>query len=304
MSDWPSLRVDEWRDTRDTLHMWTQIVGKIRMALTPAVNHWWHVPLYVSSRGLTTSLIPYGDRSFEMVFDFCEHRLHIDTADPDRRDVALEPKPVAVFYEQAMAALDELGIEVEILARPVEVPTAIPFAEDHEHASYDPDAARRFWKVLVHTDRVLREFRGRFVGKASPVHVFWGALDMAVTRFSGRTAPLHPGGAPNVADWVMQEGYSHELSSAGYFPDGGEEGAFYAYAYPEPAGFGDWPVRPDAARYDTALGEFLLPYEVVRTADDPDETLLDFLQTTYEAAAELGKWDRPALERPPDRVPG
>jgi hypothetical protein len=256
------------------------------------------VPLYVSSRGLTTSLIPYGGRSFEMVFDFCEQQLHIDTADPDRRDVALEPKPVAVFYEQTMAALADLGIEVEILARPVEVAVAIPFAEDFQHSAYDAEAAVRFWKVLVHADRVLRAFRGRFVGKASPVHVFWGGLDMAVTRFSGRTAPLHPGGAPNVADWVMQEGYSHELSSAGYFPDGAAEGAFYAYAYPEPEGFADWPVRPDEARYDTAMRLFLLPYEAVRTADDPDATLLDFLQTTYEAAAELAHWDRAALERP------
>ena len=299
MSDWPKLVVDEWRDTRDTLHMWTQVVGKVRMALTPAVNHWWHVPFYVSSRGLTTSLIPYGGRSFEMVFDFCEQQLHIDTADPDRRNVALEPKPVALFYEQTMAALADLGIEVKILARPVEVAVAIPFAEDYEHASYDADAAKRFWKVLVHTDRVLREFRGRFVGKASPVHVFWGGLDMAVTRFSGRTAPRHSGGVPNVADWVMHEGYSHELSSAGYFPDGGTEGAFYAYAYPEPEGFAGCPVRPAEARYEPSLGEFLLPYETVRTAADPDATLLDFLQTTYEAAAELAHWDRAALERPP-----
>jgi hypothetical protein len=287
MSDWPKLVVDEWRDTRDTLHMWTQIVGKVRMALTPAVNHWWHVPLYVSSRGLTTSLIPYGARSFEMVFDFCEHQLHIDTADPDRRSVALEPKPVAVFYEQTMAALADLGIEVDILARPVEVAEAIPFADDHQHASYDPDAARRFWKVLVQADRVLREFRGRFLG----------GLDMAVTRFSGRPAPLHPGGSPNVADWVMQEGYSHELSSAGYFPDGGAEGAFYAYAYPEPEGFAAWPVRPVEASYDEAMRLFLLPYEAVRTAADPDAALFDFLQTTYEAAADLAHWDRAALER-------
>jgi hypothetical protein len=298
MDEWPELRVDDWRDTRDTLHMWTQIVGKVRMALTPAVNHWWHVPLYVSSRGLTTSLIPYGSRSFEMVFDFCAQQLHIDTADPDRRSVALEPKTVADFYEQTMAALDSLDIQVKIFARPVEVAESIPFAEDVVHHAYDGDAALRFWRILVHTDRVLREFRGRFLGKASPVHVFWGALDMAVTRFSGRSAPPHPGGAPNVADWVMQEGYSHELSSAGYFPDGGAEGAFYAYAYPEPEGFADWAVRPAEARYDRSLGEFLLPYEAVRTAPDPDGALLDFLQTTYEAAADLAHWDRAALERP------
>jgi hypothetical protein len=298
MDEWPELRVDDWRDTRDTLHMWTQIAGKVRMALTPAVNHWWHVPLYVSARGLTTSLIPYGGRSFEMVFDFCAQQMYIDTADPDRRSVALEPKTVADFYAETMAALDSLDIQVKIFARPVEVVESIPFAEDVVHHAYDGDAALRFWRILVHSDRVLSEFRGRFLGKASPVHVFWGGLDMAVTRFSGRTAPLHPGGAPNVANWVMQEGYSHELSSAGYFPDGGAEGAFYAYAYPEPEGFGDYPVRPAEARYDRSLGEFLLPYEAVRTAPDPDGALLDFLQTTYEAAADLGHWDRAALERP------
>lgn len=295
---WPELKVDEWRDTRDTLHMWMQIVGKVRMELTPLVNHWWNVPLYVTTRGLTTSPIPYGGRSFEMTFDFLAHELVVETTDPDRRTVPLAPKPVARFYEETMAALADLGIEVSILARPVEVATAIPFAEDHEHASYDPDAAQRFWRLLVQADRVFTEFRARYLGKVSPVHVFWGALDLAVTRFSGRTAPKHPGGAPNCGDWVMEEAYSHEVSSAGYFADGGVEGSFYAYAYPEPEGFAAYPVEPAEARYDAGLGEFLLPYEAVRTAPDPDAALLAFLGTTYAAAADLGGWDRAALERP------
>jgi hypothetical protein len=294
---WPELVVDEWAETRDTLHMWTQVVGKVRMALTPLVNHWWNVPLYVSTRGLTTSLVPYGDRSFAMTFDFIDHRLVIDTDDPDRRSVTLAPKPVAQFYEETMAALTELGIEVRILPRPVEVEVAIPFAEDEVHRSYDPDAAHRFWRLLVQSDRVFNVFRARYVGKVSPVHVFWGALDLACTRFSGRPAPTHPGGAPNCADWVMEEAYSQEVSSAGYFAGGAVEGAFYAYAYPEPEGFADYPVAPADAGYDVKLREFLLPYDVVRRADDPDAVLLAFLQTTYEAAADLGGWDRAALER-------
>jgi hypothetical protein len=294
---WPELVVDEWKDTRDTLHMWTQIVGKVRMELTPLVNHWWNVPLYVSSRGLTTSFIPYGSGGFEMTFDFVDHALHLDTDQAERRSVALEPKTVAQFYEETMAVLGSLGIEVKILARPVEVEQAIPFAEDDVHASYDAKAVERFWHLLIQADRVLTDFRSRFVGKVSPVHVFWGGLDLAVTRFSGRTAPPHPGGAPNCGPWVMEEAYSHEVSSAGYFAGGGVEGAFYAYAYPEPAGFADYAVAPAEAGYDPQLGEFLLPYEVVRTAPDPDAVLLDFLQTTYAAAADLGGWDRAALER-------
>lgn len=296
-SAWPELRVDEWTDTRDTLHMWTQIVGKVRMELTPLVNHWWNVPLYVSSRGLTTSAIPYGDRTFDMTFDFTVHELRISTSDPAGRVVALGPKSVAAFYEETMAALADLGIEVSILARPVEVEEAIPFAEDVTHASYDPSAAARFWRLLVQADRVLGEFRSRFVGKVSPVHVFWGALDLAVTRFSGRAAPRHPGGAPNCGDWVMEEAYSHEVSSAGYFVGGGAEGAFYSYAYPEPAGFAEYPIAPDTAYYDSGLGEFLLPYEDVRRAPEPDAVLLSFLETTYAAAADLAKWDRNSLER-------
>ena len=298
MDAWPKLVVDEWADTRDTLHMWTQVVGKVRMALTPLVNHWWNVPLYVSTRGLTTSPIPYGTRSFAMTFDFVDHQLVVETDDPDRRTVTLAPKPVAVFYEETMAALDSLGIEVRILARPVEVEEAIPFAEDHTHSAYDPDAAFRFWRLLVQADRVFNVFRARYVGKVSPVHVFWGALDLACTRFSGRTAPTHPGGAPNCGDWVMEEAYSHEVSSAGYFAGGAIEGAFYSYAYPEPEGYADYAVEPADAGYDTQLREFLLPYDVVRRAEDPDAVLLDFLQTTYEAAADLGGWDRAALERP------
>jgi hypothetical protein len=296
---WPSLRVDDWAATRDTLHMWTQIVGKVRMAKAPMLNHWWQVTLYVTPRGLTTSSVPDGSRAFEIEFDFCAHQLVVQVEGGDRRTVALEPKPVSAFYAETMAALDELGIDAPIRPVPVEVEEAIPFAEDHTHASYAPDAAQRFWGQLVQADRVLRAFRARYTGKVSPVHVFWGALDMACTRFSGRTAPRHPGGAPNCGDWVMVEGYSHELSSAGFWPGGGGEGHFYAYAYPEPEGFADWPVRPADAFYSQEAGQFLLGYEQVRTAADPDAVLLEFLQSTYEAAAERGRWDRPALEYRP-----
>jgi hypothetical protein len=276
--------------------MWTQIVGKIRMALAPPVNHWWHTTLYLSPRGLTTSLIPHGSRGLEIEFDFREHRLTIETTEGERFAVPLEPKPVAQFYAEIMGGMKELGIEVGLLARPVEVEPAIPFAQDYEHASYDPDSAERFWRLLLQSHRVFSQFRGRYAGKASPVHFFWGAFDLAATRFSGRSAPRHPGGAPNCADWVMEEAYSHEVSSAGYWPGGGGEGVYYAYAYPEPEGFADFPVRPEAASYSTELREFILPYQAVRTADDPDGVLLDFLQSTYEAAAELGRWDRAGLE--------
>lgn len=298
MNVWPELNAKEWEDTRDTLHMWAQVVGKVRLELTPLVNHWWNVPLYVSARGLTTSFIPYGRGGFEMAFDFVDHELHVDTDTAERRSVPLAPKTVAQFYEETMAALSSLGIEVEILARPVEVEEAIPFAEDDIHSSYDRDAVVRFWHLLIQVDRVLTQFRSRYVGKVSPVHLFWGGFDMAVTRFSGRTAPTHPGGAPNCGPWVMEEAYSHEVSSAGWFAGGGEEGAFYAYAYPEPAGFADYPVLPSEASYDGVLGEFLLPYEIVRTSPDPDAMVLNFLETTYLAAADLGGWDRAALERP------
>ncbi|MEV6228912.1 DUF5996 family protein [Saccharopolyspora shandongensis] len=297
--DWPSLRVADWADTRDTLHMWMQVVGKVRLALAPMVNHWWQVPLYLSARGLTTSLMPHGRRSLDIEFDFCEHVLHIRSSSGDARRIRLAPKPVAEFYRETMAALRELELPVSIWTRPREVEYAIPFEEDTEHSSYDPEYAHLFWQQLLGAHRVLAEFRSRFVGKVSPVHFFWGAMDLAVTRFSGRTAPKHPGGAPNCADWVMVEGYSHELSSCGFWPGGSGEGTFYSYAYPEPAGYVQHPVRPADASYSPEVGEFLLPYEAVRTAADPDATLLEFLQTTYEAAADNGAWDRRQLEVAP-----
>jgi hypothetical protein len=300
-SAWPSLRVEDWAPTRDTLHMWTQIVGKIRLAHSPMVNHWWQVTLYVTPRGLTTSAIPHGDEAFDVEFDFIDHQLLIRASTGAIRTVRLEPKSVAEFYSQTMHALDELGLDTRIQSHPNEVDPAPRFAEDVEHASYDPGAVHLFWRQLLDATRVIGQFRSRFVGKVSPVHFFWGAMDLACTRFSGRTAPDHPGGAPNVGDWVMVEGYSHELSSCGFFPGGGEEGAFYAYAYPEPDGFADHPVRPAEAYYGKDLGEYLLPYEAVRRADDPDQTLLDFLQDTYEAAATHADWDRAALEDDPDR---
>jgi hypothetical protein len=291
------LPLSAWADTRDTLHLWTQVIGKVRLALEPMVNHWWQVPLYVSARGLTTSLMPYGNRGVEATFDFHRHLLNISTTDGASRDVALAPRSVADFYAEVMGRLAELDAPVEIYPRPVEVPAAIPFAEDEEHAEYDADYARRFWLSLVHAQRVLTVFRGRFIGKVSPVHFFWGAFDLAVTRFSGRAAPPHPGGVPNTPDWVTREAYSHEVSSCGYWPGGAEQGAFYAYAYPEPAGFRDRSIEPAAATYDSDLGEFVLPYHVARSASDPDAMLLTFAQSTYEAAAELAGWNRAALER-------
>ena len=296
---WPALRAEDWTDTRDTLHMWLQIVGKLRMAGAPMVNHWWQTTLYVTPRGLTTGSIPDGTRTFSIELDFHDHELHIDTDSGARATVALEPKSVAAFYAEVMGALRELGIGLAINPTPNEVEEAIPFAEDEQHSSYDPEAAHLFWRQLVQVDRVLQQFRSRYTGKVSPVHLFWGALDMAVTRFSGRRAPAHPGGAPNCGDWVMVEGYSHELSSCGFWPGGGEEGAFYAYAYPEPDGFQDHPVTPAGAFYSPENGQYLLPYEAVRTAADPDTTLLGFLQSTYEAAATHGRWDRDALEYEP-----
>ncbi|MEV6796332.1 DUF5996 family protein [Streptomyces sp. NPDC051320] len=293
---WPSAPLEEWTETRNTLHMWTQIVGKVRLAQAPMVNHWWQVPLYVSTRGLTTSAIPYGDRTFEMEFDFCDHHLHVRSSDGSECRVPLEPKSVAAFHHETLAALDALGIEVTFRPTPVEVESAVPFPEDTEHASYQPDHVRRFWEQLTSAQRVLTEFRSRFIGKVSPVHFFWGAMDLAVTRFSGRPAPPHPGGAPNLADRVMLEAYSHEVSSCGFWPGGSAEGSFYSYAYPEPAGYARYPVRPSAAAYSVDAGEFLLPYKAVRTADDPDRALLEFLQSTYEAAADLARWDRNALE--------
>jgi hypothetical protein len=293
---WPVLTLSRWEETGATFHMWTQIVGKVRLALEPMLNHWWQVPLYVSSRGLTTSLMHAGDLGLEMEFDLVEHRLALRTTDGQHTEVGLEPQSVARFYEATMAALGALGIEVSMLARPVEVVEAIPFAEDEKHHAYDAGAVHDFWLGLVQAHRVMVRFRNRFVGKASPVHFFWGAIDLTTTRFSGRKAPKHPGGAPNCADWVMELAYSHEESSCGFWPGGSAEGSFYSFAYPEPDGFAEWPV-PEPASYDPALGEFILPYEAVRTAADPDAVLLTFLQSTYEAAAELASWDRAALER-------
>ena len=290
------LTLSGWEETRQLMHMWFQIVGKLRLALAPMVNHWWQVTFYVSARGLTTSLVPYGHRGFEAEFDFQDHVLHFHTTDGEDRRVELRSGSVADFYGEVMQLLHELGIDVHLLARPVEVPVSVPFADDRAQRAYDPGSAERFWGALVQSHRVMSVFRGRFVGKVSPVHFFWGGPDLAVTRFSGRRAPKHPGGVPNCADWVQVLAYSHEVSSAGFWPGGSDEGSFYSYAYPQPAGFSDWPVEPAAAYYDETFAEFLLPYEAVRTADDPDAALLSFLQSTYEGAAELAKWDRIALE--------
>jgi hypothetical protein len=296
---WPNLTLTPWDDTRDTLHLWTQIVGKVRLRLTPMINHWWQVPLYVSSRGLTTSLMHAGARGVEIEFDFVDHVLDLRTTDGGRRRVALEPRSVASFYAATMAALDGLGVAVRLFARPSEVVDAIPFDQDELHRTYDADAAHRFWLVLVQAHRVMVQFRAGFIGKASPVHFFWGGADLATTRFSGRHAPKHPGGVPNCPDWVQELAYSHEVSSCGYWPSGSDEGSFYAYAYPQPDGFPDWHVEPAGAYYDDKLGEFLLPYAAVRTAPDPDAALLSFFQTSYEAAAELAAWDRASLEVAP-----
>ncbi|MGE5443393.1 MAG: DUF5996 family protein [Ignavibacteriales bacterium] len=296
---WPALPLGEWKDTYATLHMWTQIVGKIRLVQSPMVNHWWHSTLYVTSHGLGTSPIPYRNRIFEIDFNFIDHKLVIHTSDGVTRALLLAPRSVADFYGELTAILRSLAIEIEIHSKPDEVPNPIPFAKDHEHASYDAEYANRFWRILAQADRVLKEFRSRFIGKCSPVHFFWGSFDLAVTRFSGRPAPEHPGGVPNLPDSVTREAYSHEVSSCGFWPGGGAiiEPAFYSYAYPEPRGFKDYPVQPKAAFYSPDMGEFILPYNAVRQADNPDEVLLEFLQSTYEATANSGNWDRAALER-------
>jgi hypothetical protein len=297
---WPPLPLDQWQATYATLHLWTQIVGKTRLRLAPMQNHWWHCTLYLTSRGLGTSPVPYGERTFEIEFDFIDHQLVVRTTDGEMRTLPLVARTVADFYREYLALFRSLGIEVRIYQVPSEIADAIPFAEDRAHASYDGEAAQRCWGVLVHTDRVLKTFRGRFVGKCSPVHFWWGGFDLACTRFSGRRAPTHPGGFPNLPDYVTREAYSHECISAGWWPGGGliAEPAFYAYAYPEPPGCPDAPVRPAAARYDLAMREWILPYDAVRDAPDPDGALMEFLQSTYEAAAGLGGWDRAALERP------
>ena len=295
---WPALDYAAWKDTYETFHLWTQIVGKIRCAQTPWLNQSWHVPLYVSSRGLTTTLIPNGPLSFEIEFDFLEHRLVITTVSGARTDLPLEPQTVADFFSAVTTKLGELGIKVPISEFPCEIPGAIPFGKDRTHAAYDGKYAQRFWRVLVQADRVLKQFRTSFLGKCSPVHFFWGSFDLAVTRFSGRRAPLHPGGVPGLADDVVREAYSHEVSSAGFWPGGGgiDYPAFYSYAYPEPDGFKNAKVAPHGAFYSEMLHEFILPYDVVRTAADPDAALIAFLQSTYEAAALSGGWDRIPLE--------
>jgi hypothetical protein len=293
---WPDLTLSRWEATRDTVHLWTQIVGKIRLGLMPMTNHWWQVALYVSSRGLTTSLMPAGNVGLEVEFDFVDHVLHLRTTDGERRHLKLEPRSVANFYAATTEALDELGVRVHLVPRPSELVEAIPFDQDELHRSYDADAAHRFWLALVQSQRVLLRFRAGFIGKASPVHFFWGGADLCTTRFSGRPAPKHRGGVPNCPDWVQELAYSHEVSSCGFWPNGSEEGSFYAYAYPQPDGFADWNVEPSAAYYDNTLGEFLLPYAAVRAAPDPDAALMSFFQSTYDAAAELGGWDRAALE--------
>jgi Family of unknown function (DUF5996) len=293
---WPALPLDAWKDTYATLHMWTQIVGKVRLALTPLVNHWWNVPLYVDARGLTTSATPYNNEIFEIRFDFVEHQLLLETNKGLLKNLPLAPRSVAQFYREFLALLHDAGIAVKIWKMPVEVPDPIPFDEDTRHASYDPEYAHRFWLILASAERVFTEFRSRFIGKCSPVHFFWGSFDLAVTRFSGRRAPERPG-----ADRITREAYSHEASSVGFWPGGGEvQGpAFYSYMAPEPPGFREARVQPSSALYQPKLGEFLLMYDDVRHSPSPSTTLLDFCQSTYEAGANLAKWDRAALERQP-----
>jgi len=298
-SDWPELPFEDWSDTAATLHMWTQIVGKVRLVQTPWTNHSWHVPLYATARGLSTSPIAYGGTVFEIAFDLLDHQLVIQSIDGRRRSVPLESRSVSDFYEAVFENLAALDLDIRIHTTPSEVPDAIPFENDTKHRHYDPVYASRFWRALIQIDRVFKEFRARFIGKCSPVHFFWGSFDLAVTRFSGREAPPHPGGVPNFPDWVAREAYSHEVSSAGFWPGGGgiEYPAFYSYAYPTPDGFSKRGIRPAAAFWSNPLGEFLLPYDEVRTASSPDDVLLEFLQTTYEAAAECADWNRAALER-------
>jgi uncharacterized protein DUF5996 len=296
---WPAIPYEEWKATLATLHLWTQVVGKVRLVQTPWVNHSWHVPFYVTARGLTTSPIPYGARSFEIRFDFLDHQVVIETIEGGVELIRLAPRSVADFYQELFARLEALGLHISIRTMPCEIPDCIPFEQDRVHAAYDAEQVTRFWRALVQADRVLRVFRSRFIGKASPVHFFWGGFDLAVTRFSGRRAPPHPGGIPNLPDWVAQEAYSHEVSSCGFWPgaDALPEPVFYSYAYPEPEGFKRATVRPAGARYQSDLSEFVLPYDVVRRASSPDAALLEFLQDCYEAAADLAAWDRQALER-------
>ncbi len=295
---WPELEFEAWADTCATLHLWTQIVGKIRLATMPPINHCWQVPLYVTSRGLTTTAMPHGGRTFEIGFDFLAHRLHISASDGAAESFALAPMSVAAFYETIMARLKTLGLDVKIWTMPQEIAGAIPFDQDRVHAAYDAEFAQRFWRVLLIAHGLFTEFRCRFIGKVSPVHFFWGSFDLAVTRFSGRRAPPHPG-APNVGLGVMRDAYSHEVSSCGFWPGNGGFGkaAFYAYAYPQPAGFARAAGLPEGAYFDETMGEFILPYDAARAADDPRAVVLAFLQSTYEAEADAAQWDRAALER-------
>jgi hypothetical protein len=297
---WPGLAYAAWRDTAMTLQLWTQIIGKIRLSQTPWLNHSWHVPLYVSARGLSTSLIPCGPRSFEIEFDFNRHQLDIAVTRGKGRQVELRPRTVADFYAEVVSALAELGIPVSINEYPCEIADAIRFPLDRDHAAYDARYANRFWRALVQIEHVFQTFRSGFVGKCSPVHFFWGSFDLAVTRFSGRTAPPYKGTTPGVASEVMREAYSHEVSSAGFWPggNGADDASFYSYAYPTPDGFRDSPIQPAGAYFGEELGMFLLPYEVVQTSDDPDRSLLAFLQSSYEAAANSAQWDRASLECP------
>ena len=299
---WPELKLASWQGSYATLHMLTQIVGKTRLALAPMQNHWWQVTLYVTERGLTTTAMPYGRHTATVDFDFIYHNVAIRTSAGQTRTIPLVQRPVSEFYAEYLDVLAALGIGAKIRGIPVEVETAIPFAKDTEHAAYDSEAVNRWWRAMVQVDRVLKQFRGRFEGKASPVHFFWGSFDIAATRFSGRGAPPHPGGAPNCPDYVMLEAYSRECSSAGFWPGGGtQEAAFYSYAYPEPDGYRDFHIRPEQAYYDTNMREFILPYDAVRTSASPDATLLEFFESTYEAEADRATWDRASLERKVDQ---
>jgi hypothetical protein len=307
MPAWPALPLTDWADTQTTVHRWTQIVGKTRLALAPMQNHWWQVVLYVTSRGLTTSPIPYGDRTFEVSFDFTDHQLIAESSDGGKSTMSLQARPVADFYAEYMEMLKTLGVEVRIYPVPMELADTLSLRDDRIHAAYDASAANRLAHALAHADRVLKEFRGRFLGKSSPSHFWWGSFDLACTRFSGRPAPLHPGGVPNCPDYVTREAYSHECTSVGWWP--GTVGspvaapAFYAYSYPEPKGYDAAHVGPDGAYYENQMHEWILPYDVVRNAADPDRLVLEFFQSTYDAAADLASWDRASLERPADWTP-
>jgi Family of unknown function (DUF5996) len=298
-SQWPDLPLPAWGDTCDTLHLWTQIVGKVRIALTPLINHWWNATFLVTARGLAAPAMPCGGGTFDVVFDFRNHRLVIETSDGRAENMDLQPMAVADFYAEFMQRLQNLGIGVHIWTMPGEIENCVPFERDRAHAQYDPAYVEKFWQALLQAHRVMNKFRARFIGKASPVHFFWGSFDLAVTRFSGRTAPPPKGVTPHVANWVMAEAYSHEVSSCGFWPGNGGYGraAFYVYAYPEPAGYGDTHLQTAGAAYDKDLGQFILPYDAVRQARDPDALLFGFLLETYEAAANLANWDRHALER-------